>query len=270
MDVLDLQVRIFLQDQRAERQPLIVERHIGQLLERRLQAVETFKSRIRPWELLVVECDRSIVVVHRHQALVEITARDSGGRTALALQRKLVHVFARDPFERRDGVGADALVGLRMKRAQVQVARVEQRRTVADIAAVRHRHHLRAAGHDQIGHPGHDRRGCEIDRGDARAAEPVQRHAAAAHVIAGIERRHPAEIAALLRALRTGAPDHVVDFFGLQAVAFRQSLEHRRPQALRMNLRKRALRIFPNAAWRAAGVDDPGFGHGIFSLAYRS
>ncbi len=262
MDVPDLEVGIFLQDQFAEGQSVRVERHVGKLFEGRLQRGQAFGRRAGARKLLPIERNRAVVVVDGHEALREMPALDRGVGPLLAFQCQRVDIGARNALHGRDGIGADALIGLRMQGAQMHIAGVEQRRPVLGTAAVRHGHHFGAAGHHEIGHAREDGRSGEIDRGDPRSAEAVQRDAAAAHVIAGIERRHPAEIAALRPALRAGAPDHVVDLGGVDVVARRQRLQHGRAQALRMDLRQRALGIFADAARRADGIDDPGFGHG--------
>ncbi len=56
-------------------------------------------------------------------------------------------------------------------------------------------------------------------------------------VVAGVERRHAAQIAALLAALGAGAPDDVVDVGGVEVVALGQRLQHRGAQVLRMDSR---------------------------------
>ena len=270
VDEVDLEIGIFLQDQFAERQAVGVERNIGELLEGGLERREAFGRGLRPREFLAVERDRAVVIVHGDEALFEVTGLDRGVGAALALQGKGVDIGAGDALHRGDGVGADALIGLRMHGAQVQVAGVEQRRAVLGAAAARHRHHLGAAGDDEIGHAGHDGRGREVHRGYARAAETIQRHAARAHVVAGVEGRHTAKIAALRAALRAGAPDHVIDFRGVDAGAFGERLQDGRTQALRMDLRQRALGMFADAAGCAAGVDDPSVGHGAGSFTFSS
>jgi hypothetical protein len=58
--------------------------------------------------------------------------------------------------------------------------------------------------------------------GDARTAEAVERDAAGLHVVAGVERGHAAQVAALLRDLRwLRAPDDVVDLGGVDCCARR-------------------------------------------------
>ena len=68
----------------------------------------------------------------------------------------------------------------------------------------------------------------EVGRGDPAAAEAVERDAAGLDVVAGVERRHPAHVAALQADLRRAAPDDVVDLGGVEIVAVLERLEHRR------------------------------------------
>ena len=149
-----------------------------------------------------------------------MAALDRGVGALLALEPKRVDVLPRNAFHRRDRVGADALMRLRMPGAQTQIAEVHHHRAAA--AAAFHRHHLGAAGDHEILGAGHDRIGRHVDAGDARAAEAVERHGAGADVITGIERRHAPEIAALGRDLSAAAPDDVVDIGGVDAGAIGQ------------------------------------------------
>ena len=87
---------------------------------------------------------------------------------------------------------------------------------------------------------------------------------AGAHVIAGVERRHPAEIAALLAALRTGAPDDVVDVSGIDAGAIGQRAQYRGAELLRMDARQGALAGLADAPRRPACIDDQRVNHGAF------
>ncbi len=126
VDVLDLQVRIDLPDQAGERGALLVDRHLGHHLERRLQAGEAFLGGLRTGKLFPVQRQAAVFVEHRHQALVEPAFADGHGGALLADHGKVVHRIARDAFQGGDGVGADALVRLRMLGAQAHVAAVHQ------------------------------------------------------------------------------------------------------------------------------------------------
>ena len=105
--------------------------------------------------------------------------------------------------------------------------------------------------------------GRHVDAGDAGTAETIERDAAGADVIARVERRHPAEIAALRTALGTGAPDDVLDVGGIDPGAVGQRPQHRRAELLRMNACQRALAGLADAPRRSACVDDPGVSHDV-------
>ena len=190
-----------------------------------------------------------------------MAALDGGRRPLLAFEAEFIDILPRDAFQRRHRVGADALMRLRMPGAQAKIAVVHHERPLA--AAAFHRHHLGAAGDHEILGARHDGIGRHVDAGDAGTAEPIQRDGAGAHVIAGIERRHPAEIAALLAALRTGAPDDVVDIGGIDAGAIGQRAQYRCAELLRMDARQGALAGLADAPRRPACVDDQRVNHGV-------
>ncbi|VIO77814.1 hypothetical protein CI41S_60700 [Bradyrhizobium ivorense] len=194
-----------------------------------------------------------------------MAAGNRRGRALLALVAERVDVFARNPLHGRDGIGADALVGLRVAGAQPQIAIVHHERPLA--AAAIHRHHFGAAGDHQILGARHDGIGGHVDAGDARAAEAIERDARGAHVVAGIERRHPAEIATLRAALRAGSPDDVVDIGGVDAGSIGQRPQHGGAELLRMDAGERALAGLADTARRPACIDNQRVSHGGFLSA---
>ena len=155
-----------------------------------------------------------------------------------------------------DGVGAHALVRLRVQLLKVGVAG-----THGEHAPVLDRHHLGAAGHDQVVHAGHDPVGGDVVGRDARAAEAVERHAAGLDVVAGVEGRHAPEVAALGADLGAGAPHDVVDVGGVEPVALHQCLEHGAAEVLGVEVGDRALALLADPAGRADSVDDQCVGH---------
>src|SRR3546814_10707442 len=78
------------------------------------------------------------------------------------------------------------------------------------------------------------------------------------------QRRHAAEVAALLAVLRRGRPDDVVDRRGVELIAVADRCEHGCGVVLRVEVRKSALAGLADPARGADGVDDIGFGHGKF------
>ncbi len=91
----------------------------------------------------------------------------------------------------------------------------------------------------------HDRGRRHVDAGDAEPQKRSSVTRARAHLVAGIERRHAPEIAALRRDLRAAAPDDVVDIGGVDAGAIDERPQHGRTQLLRMNARERPLPALP-------------------------
>src|SRR6266436_2466407 len=92
--------------------------------------------------------------------IVAFANRDGG--TPLARERDCIERFPADALHRRDGIGAQSLMRLRMTPLQTQIAvrhaaHGAQPRSPVDFAErVHQRHHLRAAGNHQIFHAGHD------------------------------------------------------------------------------------------------------------------
>ena len=125
------------------------------------------------------------------------------------------------------------------------------------------RHHFRAAGDDQVLRAGADLRGRQGCRGNAAAAETVERHAADARIEARIECRHTPEVAALAALLRAHRPDDVVDVLRVDAVAVAQCAQNRCREVLGMHVGERALPRFADTARGADSVDDIGFGHRV-------
>ena len=123
-------------------------------------------------------------------------------------------------------------------------------------------HHLGPARDHAIGHPAHHLRCGEVDRSDPAAAETVERHARAGDIVTGIERGHPAHVAALHAVLRRDRPDDVVDGGGVEVVALADRLECGRGEMLRVLFGERTLALLADPARSADGVDDIGFGHG--------
>ena len=190
-----------------------------------------------------------------------MAALDGRRRPLLAFEAQFIDILPRDALERCHRIGADALMRLRMLGTEAKVAVVHHERPLA--AAAFHRHHLGAARDHEILGARHNGIGRHVDAGDAGTAEAIQRDGAGAHVIAGIERRHPAEIAALLAPLRAGAPDDVVDISGIDAGTIGQRAQYRCAELLRMDTRQSALAGLADAPWRPACIDDQRVNHGV-------
>ena len=189
-----------------------------------------------------------------------MTVADRMVGALLALIGKLVRILAGDALERRDEIGANALMRLRMDFAQMQVVAVErgasrarQGRTI--------RHGLDAARDDEILHARHDAHGGKVHSREARTAETVEREARGRVLPARIESRHARDAGALLARLRAATGDHVVDVVAVEIVALAQRLQHRRENALRVDFGERDLADLADAARRARRVNNPCFFH---------
>src|SRR5262245_60347812 len=188
---------------------------------------------MRPRIFLAVEREAAVLAIDGYEALLEVTALDRRAGALLAFQPKRVDILPRDAFHGSDRIGADALMRLRMLGTEAKIARIHHHRTAASAAF--HRHHLGAARDHEILGTGHDRVGRHVDTRDARTTEAVEGHGARTHVIAGIERRHAPEIAALGRDLRAAAPDDVIDVGSVDAGALGEREQHGGAELLRMD-----------------------------------
>ena len=83
-----------------------------------------------------------------------MAALDRGVGALLADEGEGVHVLAGDAFQGGDGVGAHALVRLRVLGAQAKVAAIHEGRVLRVGRGRGVAHHLRAACDDQVFHAG--------------------------------------------------------------------------------------------------------------------
>src|SRR6185295_16236162 len=93
-----------------------------------LERGESFARRLRARIFLAVERERAVLAMHRHEAFREVPVPDRAVRALLALKREVVERGARDLLQRCDRVRADALMRLRMARAQTQISVVHHGR----------------------------------------------------------------------------------------------------------------------------------------------
>ena len=259
---VDIEIGIFVENEVTIGRALVVERIVCDRGEGRLQSGKAFERGLRPRILLAIQRKAAVLAVNRHQAPVEMAALDRGSRALLAFQTQRIDIPSGNALERRHRIGADALMRLRVPGAQTKIAIVHHERPLSPTAF--HRHHLGAAGDHEIFGTRHDGVGGHVDAGDPGPAEPVQRDAARTHIISGIERRHAAEIAALRAALRTGAPDDVVNVSGIDSGTVGQRPQHGCTELLRMNAGQRTLAGLANASRRPACVDNQCVNHCAF------
>ncbi len=261
MHKINVEARMFFENEIAVGRAFIIERIVGDRGKRCLQPGQPLERGLRARIFFAVERETAVLAGNRHQALVEMSALDCGCRPLLALEAEFVDNLARDALKRRHRIGANALMRLRMPGAQAKITVVHHERALA--ATAFHRHHLGAAGDHEILRAGHDRIGGHVDAGDTGTAKAIQRDAAGAHVVAGIERRHPPEITALRTALGTGAPDDIVDIGGVDAGAIGKRAQYGGAELLRMDACQCALAGLADAARCPACVDDQRVNHGV-------
>jgi hypothetical protein len=214
----------------------------------------------------MVKRDAAVFIQYRHDALGETAFADRDIGAALAFEPERIDGFAADAFHRGDRIAAHALVRLRVYLLEMGIARSHAHRLDAGgeflgADGLGIAHHLGTAGDDAIFHARHDLRCGKAHGGDAATAETIESHAARPDIEAGIERRHAAEITALLALLGRGRPDDVIDRRGIEIVAVLQRLENGGGKMLRVEMRQRPLPRLANAARRTDGIDDIGFGH---------
>ena len=140
VDVLDVEVGVLLVDQLAEGRGVLGVAVVGDGRKARGERGERLGGGLRPGELLVVEGDRAVEVEHRDQALLEATLLDGDVGPALRFGGVGVERLAGDALDGGDGVGAHALVGLRMELLEMRVVGPHRQQ-----ALLGQRHHLGAA-----------------------------------------------------------------------------------------------------------------------------
>src|SRR3546814_19602649 len=106
--------------------------------------------------------------------------------------------------------------------------------------------------------------GGEIHRADPAATKTIECRATRLGVKARRQRRHAAEVAALLAVLRRGRPDDVVDRRGVEIIAVADRCENGCGEELGGEARKSAVPGLAYPAWGEDGAGYKVFGHGNF------
>ena len=174
VDVLDVEVRVLLVDQLPEGRVVLVA-VVGDGREARGELGERLGGRLRAGELLVVEGDGAVEVLHRDEALVEATLGDGAGGPACdsaawassaspAMPSSVAMASAHTPW-------CDC--GWISWRCGLLRAHRQQALACSDIISV-------PPAMTRSSMPDMHRGGGDVVGGDARAAEPVERDAAGA------------------------------------------------------------------------------------------
>ena len=215
-------------------------RHLAVRQERRLQRRERFGRRVAPRRLVDADERADVRVRHldRDDLVLEAPLVDRGDRAPVRLERVRVELLAREAPLLGEHLGRDAL--------RDDLPALEQ--LVREVAAVRAhrdaRHHLDARRDDDVELARPDRGGRVEVRLHRRAALPVDGRAAHRLGPAGDERRHAADVPALLADLRHAAHLHVLDLRGIEVVPRDERVQH---------LPARARRRAASTARRFAG-----------------
>ena len=108
----------------------------------------------------MIQRQAAVELVHGYQAAGEVAVGNGVGGALLRYHRQAVHRFAVNALEGGDGIGTDALVGLRVLFAQAQVVTVDKGRLAGILAEGGH--HFAATANHQVLHAGHDGRGGHV------------------------------------------------------------------------------------------------------------
>src|SRR6266545_8012730 len=189
--------------------------HLALRQERRLQRSQGLEGRVPPRRLVDREerAGMRILNLDRHDLVLEAALVDGRDRPPVGLERERVQLLAREP----------PLFGDRLCRHPLRDDLPALEQLVREIAAIRPhrnaRHHLHAAGNDEVELSGPDRRRRVEVRLHRRAALPVDRRSRDRLRPAGDERHHPSDVPALLADLGDAAELDVLDLARIDLVA---------------------------------------------------
>src|SRR2546428_2851347 len=220
---------------------------------------ESFARRVRAEELVALQDELAgDGIGNGYERPGKASLLHRAGGAPLRAERDLVYFLAGKVLQRGDEVGADPLRDLEEALAKASVAAVFTGavRTHGDA-----RHALHAARDHQIEGAGSSAHRREIDRLQARAAEPVERGRAHLDRPARAEHRVAGQVRALLVHLRDAPRDHVVDARRVEAVAAGERHQQLREQLLWMDPGERALPRLSASARSAHRIDDVARGH---------
>ena len=247
-------------DLRVARQRHLVEAHGAQCVEGRFERSQAGQCGVGFDEFVEIQNRLVQEVLDRHHRAGKVAAFARQRGAALALERKRVHVLAPETLDGGDQVGANAL---RHKRRRAVGLRVLGPGTA--IRTYRHpAHAFHATGHHQVFPAGAHLLRRHVHGLQARGAKAVELHARTAEVPPGLERRYLGDHRALLANWRDHSHHHVVHLRGVEVVALLQCGQHAGQQVDGFDLVQAAV-FLALAAWRADGVVNECFGHGVGS-----
>ena len=184
-----------------------------------------FKGRFGTNEFIVIEQDDAVLVLHRHQRLVERTIGPGPCGFLLRMQRVGIDVVTAETFKRGDQVRTDALRG----EVAVQIG-LRVQRPGAAVTAHRHpRHRLDATDHHQVFETRAHFHRAEVHRFQSRGAEAVDLHTRHADIPIGHLHRGLGDVRALIANRRDAAEHHVIDLAGVERRALLAARSADRP-----------------------------------------
>ena len=175
VNMRNLEPWIFGKDQLPKGRALRVESEVSEARKCGFEFREPLSRRVWARKFFLIQCERTVCFINWNETAAEVPRLDGRRSALLTQQGKRIEIGARNAFECGDGIGAYPLMGLRVAGTQPHVACVHQQRSTC-VQVGGHRHHFATTCDDDILHARHDRRRCQIHRGDARAAEAVQRY----------------------------------------------------------------------------------------------
>ena len=252
MDVVHfLDLGIALQRHRVE-----ARHHLALHPEAGLECRQRLHGRLRPHQLVVTQKFDAVLVLHRHDRLLEVAVVPGGLGALLRFDGIGIDVVAAEAILGGDQVGRDAL---RHEVHRNGDRRIDRPGTA--IGAHRHaRHRLDAAADGGLALARHDLRRRHVGGFEARGAEAVDLHARHGLGVARHDGGGAGNVGALLADRHDAAEHDVVDQVRVEFVAVAQRLQRGDRQTHRRHFMQRAI-LAALAARRADGVENVCVGH---------
>ncbi|MNZ71388.1 hypothetical protein D3C78_897480 [compost metagenome] len=190
-------------------------------VERRLERCQAFKGGFRANGLVEVEDLQETVLVialHRDDLVLELAFDRRLVGELVRTQAEQVLLLTGDAVHLAEHLGSQAHHPGSLGSVQGQVRVGVHAMHHADVP-----HVLDTTDHEHVAVAGHDRLGGGVQRAHRRAAQAADGLGGRGVRDLGHQRRHAGDVPALLQGLVDAAPDHVLDFFGVDlAVALQQ------------------------------------------------